>query len=565
MQATQTTSTGSGWSSSTTLLSGLLLALATYALHGSALDGYWRFDDGANLLFAVQLDPWQYFFSPALTLAQSGANVTPWNAFFYGINLALFGTHLEGHYAHLLALIWAASWASVLLLRLWLPLPFALLGACLFLMGAPTVLVAQQLMVGHYATGLVFSVLSLLALMHGVRRRRAGLFWLGAGLYLLATTCKEVYVPLVGLVPFLLPGNCRQRLRASLPYLLVAGLYFVWRYSVLGTLIGGYSTDHPVDALARLQQFARVPLLLFGDNRWGYLGIAGVAVSIGWAIRLRAFPWRIVLVSLLLLLAPLLPLTALAAVNAPDRYLYAVWWALSMLTAVLLARLARTSRLAWPLALMIVLPVLVQYQNTRTAIGPDLRMNDTLYRAAMASTAGQAILAPAPAQYYAKVLSFAIIAQGILQPGQSRGKIIAGDESLEDIRADDQILAYEPACDCMRDAGARRSDLQRRAAALAGTYVAGKELALRLEYADGCLRWRFGPYPSGSYMLSAPEISSAPITPTGMVPWPRGQQLHLHFIYQAPEGWRARSPDFVFDPGTGTPLDWKGLSSAHPG
>ncbi|SMG66049.1 membrane protein [methanotrophic bacterial endosymbiont of Bathymodiolus sp.] len=59
-----------------------LSVVLTLFLYPSALNGYWRFDDGAHLMFATEYSPSQYFFNPVVTRAFSGANITPWNVFF---------------------------------------------------------------------------------------------------------------------------------------------------------------------------------------------------------------------------------------------------------------------------------------------------------------------------------------------------------------------------------------------------------------------------------------------------------------------------------------------------
>ena len=134
-----------------------LTCILTILFHINALNGYWRFDDGAHLLFATLYEPWQYFFDPEITRAQSGANVTPWNVFFYDINLSIFGFNPSGFYFHLLLLITATTLALYALLRLWLPLPSAILGIILFITGKPTYHLSQELMSNHYRTGMLFS------------------------------------------------------------------------------------------------------------------------------------------------------------------------------------------------------------------------------------------------------------------------------------------------------------------------------------------------------------------------------------------------------------------------
>jgi hypothetical protein len=45
------------------LVVGLILLVTMGILHGMALDGYWRYDDGAHLIFAINYSPWEYCLS----------------------------------------------------------------------------------------------------------------------------------------------------------------------------------------------------------------------------------------------------------------------------------------------------------------------------------------------------------------------------------------------------------------------------------------------------------------------------------------------------------------------
>lgn len=175
------------WSFIVTLTIALIIFLYANSLHG-----YWRSDDGAHLMFATEYSPSQYFFEPAITRAQSGANVTPWNVLFYDLNLSIFGFEPSGFYFHILLLTAATTLSLYALLRLWLPIPQAALGIIIFLTGRPTYHLTQELMNSHYLTGMLFSLLSLyfftqyLSLGSVIRVLAASLF------YALAMTCKEV-------------------------------------------------------------------------------------------------------------------------------------------------------------------------------------------------------------------------------------------------------------------------------------------------------------------------------------------------------------------------------------
>lgn len=225
----------------------LLLVLACAALHGAALSGGWHFDDGPHLNFVTRYAPWQYFFVPEVMLQQSYAHITPWNALFYELGLPFFGLQPQGHYLHLLAVLWLTALATFALLRRWLGWVPALAGALMFLAMPATGAVAQLLMTGHYAYGLLFSVLALLVFARAARQD--SLIWgtLAAFAYALACLCKELYVPLVAVLLCWPEGSVRSRLRIAAPAFAVAAIYTVWRLWLLqGT--GGYAEAlHPPD------------------------------------------------------------------------------------------------------------------------------------------------------------------------------------------------------------------------------------------------------------------------------------------------------------------------------
>lgn len=166
-----------------------LIALA-FGIHHSALNGFWRFDDGDHLKFVAIYSPWQYFFQPSIVVQQS-AHITPYNALFYEINLALFGMNPKGYYAHQILILGGTAFATYRLMRLWQNPMTALLAAILFLLGLPTFHIAQQLMTGHYSTGLLFSVISLYFFTIGVKQEKYKWVLLGSVFYLLETLCKS--------------------------------------------------------------------------------------------------------------------------------------------------------------------------------------------------------------------------------------------------------------------------------------------------------------------------------------------------------------------------------------
>lgn len=168
----------------------LALAALTLLLHHSALSGSWRADDPMLLSFAAAFSPQQYFLTREGMLTLSYASITPWAALFFDSNLSLFGLDARGHYAHMLAVLWATAAATALWLRRWLDAPLAWGAGALFLAMPPTGAVAQQLMTGHYAWGLLFSVLALWAFARAVQEDSVGWACGAAVLYGLAALSR---------------------------------------------------------------------------------------------------------------------------------------------------------------------------------------------------------------------------------------------------------------------------------------------------------------------------------------------------------------------------------------
>lgn len=319
----------------------LILAAVTLVMHHGALNSFWRFDDGGHLAFASCYAPWEYFFVPAITQEFSYANFTPWNPLTYDINLALFGLNPFWHYAHQLVSLWLAACLIFLLLRLWVDCGWAVFGAVLFLIGAPTVHIAQELRTSHYLEGLIFSCIAIYGFVRAIRSD--GKHWLSISVvsYLLACTCKEIYVPIPILLLALPEGNLKKRFHFLLPFLVVTLLYLCWRAIVLGTVVGGYqqdsSTVHFVSYLSTiLLAYVKLPSLLFCHNFLGYLALAALATLL--LLNTSRRDWLLVLVAAGVLLLPLAPLTMSPGISGPDRYLFALWVVIALGVTILAGR-----------------------------------------------------------------------------------------------------------------------------------------------------------------------------------------------------------------------------------
>ena len=439
---------------------GIAIALATavFALHGSALDAYWRYDDGAHLSTAARYSPWQYFFLPELVQGVSGgAHITPWNIFFYDVNLSLFGLRPAPFYAHQLLVIWLAAIATFALLRLWIASLPALIGALLFLIGAPTTYVAQQLMTGHYAAGLLFSLCALYAYV--VALRAESWRWAAAAtlFYALAVNCKEIYVPLIGILPFLPDRDWRTRLKFASPLLLAGVAYAGWRVIVLGSLIGGYRPNAATyDIVQVASGLAKLPQMPFTHSAIGTAALIGVVLALLWALKNRRINAGLLLVSALLLVAPLAPLTVFPGIFNPDRYLFFIWWAISSLVAVLVAQ-GDNSRRRWALGLCVLLVFSAAaraHRDAEKALAADTTEISTVYRFILGSQPSQVVVPRWSDGDYHWLIDtlMASVETDLDAAGPRRARVVKTDAELS--ATDPQGLtfwAYDQGCQCVAE------------------------------------------------------------------------------------------------------------------
>ncbi len=313
-----------------------LTTVLTFFLYGNVLNGYWRFDDGVHLMFSTTYSPWQYFFDPIIAHAQSSANIAPWNPFFYDINLSLFGFNPKGFYLHILLLVIATSVALHALLRLWLPLSSALLGAIFFLLGRPTFRVTNELMSNHYLTGMLFSLLSLIFFIHYIRQGGRTKQLASILLYALAMACKEIYVPLTAVLLFIPVGSYKQRFFALLPFSFVIIIYALWRKTVLGAWVGGYQLGGAEKSYQFIiEQLLNIPFTLFDTHWLGIMGLLVVAIMSLIAVKNKLLNIPLILVSVFIIVVPLISLIVNYHISRADRYFFLPWLAVSVWMAVI--------------------------------------------------------------------------------------------------------------------------------------------------------------------------------------------------------------------------------------
>lgn len=554
-----------------TTCAGLLgLAALTLLLHHSALQGGWRADDPMLLAFAAAFSPAQYFFTREGMLQLSYASITPWAPLFYDSNLALFGLAPRGHYVHMLVVLWATAAVTALGLRRWLDAPAAWSAGALFLAMPPTGAVAQQLMTGHYAWGLLFSVLAVWAFARAVERDSLRWACVAAALYGLAALCKELYVTLPAVLLAWPRADWRSRMRCVAPVLVVAAGYAALRLTVLGG-VGGYPTLQEErsallawDRLAVLLQ--QVHIATLGNGRWGLLALLVVAALtvVGWRQGRRLSPLLLAGAAVALLL-PSLPAFALGGglAHGNDRIAFALGWAVAVLMAWQLH-----GRAWWPVgprALLggaaLALLLLSQREVIARSSGPLDPLNPA-YRFLGEAPSGQ-VLVPAG---FTGIGYLDRLAEAIRRvEGREAPRIVRDEEELAALGPETgrAAWAWHADCACLRPLGsdydARVRKHQQRLQAGAGRPMS---VSVQLD-ARGLgkrLSWQVSGA-TGSVFIEVRGVNRLPLPPRGAFAFgidygtPIGDVAHVRFLVTAPDGALQRS-DWLALPA-------HGLQSAH--
>lgn len=430
------------------------LALMVIFFHRNALSGFWRYDDGWLLDYATRFDVFEYFFDPLITKAYSGYNVTPWNPLVYDINLTLFGLNPLGFYAYHLLVLIALVFATYFLMRLWVSPRYAFLACVVFLIGAPSVHVANKLMVGHYLQGMLFSCLAIYAFVVGIRTRRLVYVVLGGFLYLGATACKEVFVPLPGVLLFLPVGSLKQRLGYSQFYFLVSAGYFLWRYAVLGTFVGGYRSTQAEFSLPEVfNQFANIPGLLFGNVYAGAVALILILISLLVVKRGRGMRLVLIVVIMALVLIPLVPLTQFPGIVAPGRYLFLPWWLIALGVGFGLSVIARfMPSVGLMLAILIAMAAGLQGARELNKLQPELAKYDQLYRFTFKVEENRVLLDTGNNPFYLDVVLNGLrrAQSAINNASWVRMNILTKRGELPKLRAEGlEVWAYNQGCRCI--------------------------------------------------------------------------------------------------------------------
>lgn len=541
-----------------------MLAALTFLLHGSALQGHWRVDDPIVLLNVVEHpDALGYFFSPAQWQSLSVPFFTPWLALDYWLDQHLFGLSPVAFYAHHLVVVWFAALLTFVLLIRYVGWFWAGLATCLFLIGSPTVVVSQQLQARHYATGLVFAILSILFWLQARRTGRGHLLGLAALSYLAAMLNKEIFAPLPLVLFFLDSATLKDRLRVMPLFFATATLYVTWRATMLGKFIGGYNSFNEAGNVAT--SLVTLPRVFFGE---GWYPLAGSFILLlAASLLLRRLSWQAVTTLCAATVALSLPFLGIqvspAIINL--RFAFLPWWGACVLLAVglrgayceagvateRLNRLQGTGRYIALLAGLIFL--FVSAAKSLEAA----RAHSTL--AEEFDVQGRFLwnrdntVSYIPVGHVLEVIQFqyAMPALKMATLHASAPTAIPFTESARILAANSPIYLYDSNCHCMRKEPALAQDENPQTALLEDVSIGRPK--------DG-VAWHFTvPTDTFCYLVFLDMNMAGALPCTGQIFWaPAWLRGRLRFFARTANGHWDFTPPLVF-PEDGQELKWPGL------
>lgn len=530
------------------------LCLLTFVLNYPAFFGYWRWDDPSILFHIHRYSFWQDFLTPEVWQEFSPSNLTPWLSLSFEVDLILFGLNSGLFYLHQLLALAAVAFALYCTLCLWVLQRLALLGACLFLSGAPVVVVAQQLMTRHYIEGAAFCLLALALFVQYLRQAKLTFLLLSAVCYLIAVTAKETYVPLVVMLVFLPEKSLTDRIKAATPHITIAACYTLWRGYMLGSLSGGYTESASIFSIVNFSDvastFLRLPALLFG-SLWPLATAFYLALVAGYIYFSRG-RMSLVFLTVLLILIPMVPLVSFPGINIADRYLFLPWLGFCFSLAffsdrVLLSmptKLANsTVMLIYPLLAVIFTVSLfsaIRLQSTVRALGEEFDAHGEFI---WQSNQGQAFFPTdillASYWYVSDLIAFR---ESLTGESNSPAPII--DPVLSASSATG-IWRYQDSCTCLQNTGDSLTVLRQTRLANVDNTAA---LSLSFEYSSGYFDWKFGPYANGQYHVVSDQLGLLPVPRSGRLRVDIAPQTEFYLRYTSAEGWVTYSESQRIEP-----------------
>ena len=518
-----------------------------WMLYHTALQAWWLADDPFLLKNLVEQGIFSHFYQSDVWRSLSPANLTPWVVLSLGIDWHWFGLEPLGYYWHHLLSFSLILLIAYQVLNLFFSPLICSIALSLLVASVPSANIAQFLMVRHYLEGLGLSLLALWSYVRAVQTQQQSWAFGGSFFYLLATTAKEIYVPLVVVLPCLPIGSWKQRWKKLIPFIVVAGSYVFWRAYMLkpNHLVTGYGEAFApqLDWDGVLALPNRLAEVLGWQHTWQWL-IVGLAIALFLWILVKYIKKHNPSYILVWLAATLLPIVPVLSI-LDSRYLFLPYFIFCVGIAVSLQILINKQ---WHfLVLGISFSLLTVGIKSVESSSVIFRYHNLLERYRLEGefvltdhSSNNWLLNPYGAEGHYSSLQWFRTHILKLPPGPK----ICYDLCICQPQLHDHIYQYEPGTLKILSVSEPAQSCGNKPSA---------DLTVHLWLEDHTLFWQLGPYQLGQYYAT---VSTQPkmtgqwlLVPTsGNYSFSFHQKIYVIVRYVSPAGWQTYSPQLVFDP-----------------
>jgi hypothetical protein len=527
-----------------------------FFIYGPNLPIWWIGDDTQILKHAASHHFWEYFLVPSVWRELSASNLTPWVDAIYDLDLFLFGLNPTGFYLHHLAIFGLLTATAYYFLRLWLNRSWAFAAGILFTLSPCYANSVYFLMTRHYVEGLLWSLWAIILYIKALRNQRPVLAYWGALFYLVATLCKEIYVPLVLLLPFWPEAYFdknrsewiqvfRNRLFYFLPFAVIAAAYTLYRRWMLGNWIGGYGNLYSTksDFLVLLDHVGH---LLMENNIWLIIVIVPFAI---WGIfGNRTNSWKLKCFALLIFLLVVAPLWEISGILS-GRHLFLPTFLLLVAVSIGMSRLWHQrliGRLISSVGVLVLFFGLFQAnQCVQKKLGDisDRYSAQGLFMWDVSSSQDVLFVESIPGWYFeglSWLKSHIEHREEMAQPIIDICYFIYTNAFPPHCR---RFWSYDPYRRCVV-----RMDpkvVSTKCKSCQDVYRSDVSLNIRIWQDEGLIRWKLGPYQTGRYLFVDSQTGFTITLPRsghipGMIDMIAKTEKN-YMCYAAPEGWIACS------------------------
>jgi hypothetical protein len=523
------------------------------ALYWRVSQAWWFGDDPAILWAVANNGVPAHFWSPSVWREFSSNNLTPWAILSYGFDWHFFRLDPTAYYWHQLVSLALVLVVAFTVLTRFVTATTACVALCLFVASEPVATVSQQLMTRHYLEGLCLALISTALFTRAVEGRNRVLPWLGGAAYLAACSAKEVFVPLVLVLPFLPVSDARARLRKLCPFLLALAVYIPWRAWMLGPshLLVGYGNLFSGSGGGSLSEVVARTEVAMGWSGVGALTVVLVLGGLLVALVMHREKRGLLLVAALAVASagPLVPVLRLL----DPRMLLVPWFSLAVGLAVAVSLLEGQGRWRWEATAVVLALLATGLMAVRTSpMWTDRSVFDR-YR-----VEGQAMLTGSPDL-------------PLMQPVGAPWFYVCLDRLRTKLYGSPGPPVCYDVCACSA-AGRYQKGLRFDSGRLSETVldVTGcrfRMAPIRVEFSydtrTDTLQWTLGPYGDGQWYYMDDTGYRQPVPARGFYPLRISTVAVFLVRYVSREGWSTQSPRFRLDRSSADPdgivrLSWSG-------